>query len=289
MSRTFKRERGFLTFAQNGPSGDYVRMAYALALSLKATQKEAPHLSVVVTPGTEIPDRYRRVFDEVIDVPWLDEAKHSDWKLENEWKAFHITPYEETVKLDADMLFLSDISEWWSLMSRQEVMAATTVHTYREEIVTSTVYRETFVNNGLPNVYSAFTFFRAGDFAQEIFEMMELIYHNWERFTFTFMDETRPRSPNTDVALALAIKLTDNVHLCTPSGIIPTFVHMKSKVQNWPRGMAGEKWTDHISVTFSDDLELKIGRHRQRLPFHYHDKSFLTDEIIEKYERALGL
>ena len=35
--REFKRERGFLTFAQNSTT-DYVRLAYGLALSLKATQ-----------------------------------------------------------------------------------------------------------------------------------------------------------------------------------------------------------------------------------------------------------
>ena len=72
--RSFKRQRGFLTFAQNGQH-DYLRMAYGLALSLRATQSE-PYLSVVVTPGTVVPPHYRDVFDEVIDVPWIDEAQH---------------------------------------------------------------------------------------------------------------------------------------------------------------------------------------------------------------------
>ena len=52
--RTTKRPRGFLTFAQNGKL-DYLRMAYAMALSLKATQRE-PYLTVVVTPGTVVPE-----------------------------------------------------------------------------------------------------------------------------------------------------------------------------------------------------------------------------------------
>jgi hypothetical protein len=41
-NREFKRKRGFFTFAQNG-THDYVRMAYALALSLKATQTDVPY------------------------------------------------------------------------------------------------------------------------------------------------------------------------------------------------------------------------------------------------------
>jgi hypothetical protein len=43
-NREFKRKRGFFTFAQNG-THDYVRMAYALALSLKATQTDVPYCS----------------------------------------------------------------------------------------------------------------------------------------------------------------------------------------------------------------------------------------------------
>ena len=83
-----------------------------------------------------MPAAYRAVFDEVIDVPWIDEAQQSDWKLENEWKAFHVTPYQETIKLDADMLFVSDISGWWPLLARQELLACTTVETYRGEVMT---------------------------------------------------------------------------------------------------------------------------------------------------------
>jgi hypothetical protein len=93
-NREFKRKRGFFTFAQNG-THDYVRMAYALALSLKATQTDVPYLSIGVTPGQVVPEKYKWAFDEIIEIPWGDAAKTSSWKLENEWKAYHMTPYEE--------------------------------------------------------------------------------------------------------------------------------------------------------------------------------------------------
>lgn len=284
--REFKRDRGFLVFAQNGTT-DYLRLAYGLALSLKVTQKEVPWLSVVVTPGTIIPDHYREVFDEVIDVPWLDEAQNSAWKLENEWKAIHCTPYRETIKLDADMLFTSDISAWWDILARQDVWMSSDVTTYRGQHVISDHYRKTFTSNSLPNVYTALMYFKASDAALELFDMVETIYHNWQKFFYEFLDDTRPDHVSTDVVFALAIKLLDREDDFTFRGMpMMRFVHMKSRLQNWPSDV-GEDWMGHLSGTVTKDLCLKIGRYRQTLPVHYHDKKFLTDEIISHYEAAL--
>lgn len=286
--RDYKRQRGFITVAQNGRD-DYLRMAYALALSLKATQSETAHLSVIITPGMEVPDNYRAVFDEVIDVPWGDEAANSEWKLENEWKVYHVTPYVETIKLDADMLFTSDIKEWWPLLERQEVTACTTVETYRGEIITSDFYRKCFTANGLPNIYTALMYFRISDVALELFTMAETIYKNWQLFFSEFLEPvTKPSIVSTDVVFALAAKIIDADLFTFPSLPVPRFVHMKSRLQRWPTDIAtDENWTNHVQATLTDDLVFKVGRHRQYLPFHYHSKTFLEDEFIQIYERHL--
>lgn len=281
--RSFKRQRGFLTFAQNGRD-DYLRMAYALALSLKATQTE-PYLAVIVTPGTEIPEQYRAVFDEVLDVPWLDEAKLSDWKLENEWKAYHVTPYIETIKLDADMLFTGDIAEWWPLLAHQDIVACTTVETYRGTVITSDAFRQCFTANRLPNVYTACMYFRISETAQAFFEQAQVIYHNWQRFFGEFLEPiTRPAYVSTDVVFALAAKLLGD-DLTTSPIPVPRFVHMKSRLQEWPELIAADDdWTQHVPASLASDGIMKVGRYRQHLPFHYHVKSFLTDKIIQTYE-----
>jgi len=283
--RDIKRPRGFLTFAQNAKD-DYLRMAYALALSLKATQTE-PYLAVAVTPGTEVPDHYRQVFDMVIDIPWLDEAKESGWKLENEWKAYHITPYVETIKLDADMLFTTDIADWWPLLGMRDVWGCDMVETYRGEVASSDFYRQCFTANQLPNLYSSFLYFKISDFAQEFFELSEMIFHDWERFFAEFLEPvTRPSYVSTDVAYALAAKILGD---CVHPSLVPRFVHMKSRLQHWPDLIAeDEDWMRHAPVTLTDDLILKIGRYRQYLPVHYHLKSFLTDELLARYERHLA-
>jgi hypothetical protein len=304
--RVSKRQRGFLTFAQNGRH-DYLRMAYGLALSLQATQAE-PYLTVVVTPGTAVPERYRSVFDEVIEVPWLDEAKDAEWKLQNEWKAYHVTPYVETIKLDADMLFTNDIAAWWPLFN-QDVLGCTTVETYRGEVATSDFYRQCFTANRLPNLYSSFLYFRLSDFAQEYFALCESIFHDWQAFFGEFLEPlSRPLYISTDVVYALAAQLMgDCVYPALP---VPRFVHMKTRMQNWQM-IDDEDWSSHVPVSLTDDLScrriddttaatpptsggrasqliLKLGRYRQSLPVHYHLKNFLTDAMIETYERYLA-
>lgn len=286
MERKFKREHGFLVFAQNGET-DYLRLAYGLALSLRATQKHVPYLSVAITPGMEVPDHYREVFDEVIDIPWIDAAANSEWKLENEWKAYHLTPYRHTIKLDADMLFTSDVSHWWETLARQEFFACTTVEDYRGQVAMSDFYRKTFTSNDLPNIYTAFMYFEYCDLSQRVFEMAEIIFQNWEKFSYEFLDDTRPSYVSTDVVFAMAIKLLDVGDLCTaPKLSVPRFVHMKSRLQDWPQDV-GENWLPNLSMTLSPDLMVKVGRHQQRLPVHYHLKDALTDDMIRTYEEVL--
>lgn len=286
LERQFKRERGFFTFAQNG-THDYIRMAYALALSLKATQEEVPYLAIGITHGTKVPKKYAWAFDEIIEIPWGDAAKDESWKLQNEWKAYHMTPYRETIKLDCDMLFLQNIDTWWDSLAQQDVCAATTALTYRAEVVTSDYYRKTFTANKLPNVYTAFMYFRYSDTAKELFTMAEIIFQNWEKFSFEYMEEPRPTEASTDVVFALAMKLLGLEDECTRPGTFPNFTHMKTKLQDWNEHEVTENWNQHIGVYFTDELELKIGRYRQLAPLHYHMKDFITDEMIDLYEQKV--
>lgn len=285
---TYKRKRGFFTFAQNNSKHDYLRMAYALALSLKATQKDNGYLTVGITPGQEVPAHYLAVFDSVVEIPWGDAAEKSEWKLENEWKAYHMTPYEETIKLDCDMLFTNDISYLWGILEKKDFWVATKVVTYRGEAITSDICRKSITACGLPNAYSAFTYFKKCNTSKEVFSMMELITYNWDKFSWEFMGENRPEEGfSTDVALALAIHLTGNTEKCTEDSFdFPSFVHMKSELQDWNFHVVTSEWTKNISYFLTDALELKIANYKQELPVHYHCKDFITDPIIKKLETA---
>jgi len=284
--------KGFFTIAQ----GDaYVRFAYALALSLKVSQKEHNKLSIGITPGYKVPDEYVHAFDQIIEIPWGDAAERSEWKLENEWKAIYMTPYDETIKLDADMLFTSDISEWWNVLEHSEAVFATNASTYRNELVESDYYRKVFTQNNLPNVYTAFFYFKKTDNVYELFKQAQHIYDNWQRYFGEFTEpDDRPKFVSTDVVFAIAAKILDveswnqRIHLD-----VPTFVHMKTQLQKWAvdhgHPPIPEEWNRVIQTYFTEDCELFIGNYLQTLPFHYHLKDWLTDEMIATMERKLGV
>ena len=56
-------EKGFLIYANNTWKTDYLKQAYALGLSIKLFN---PNAHITVVTNTEINDRYKKVFDDVI-------------------------------------------------------------------------------------------------------------------------------------------------------------------------------------------------------------------------------
>ena len=94
-----------------------------------------------------------------------------------------------------------------------------------------------------------------------------------------------------DLVYALAIKLLDLEDTVCDYNIkdVPTFVHMKSFVQNIPQHKISNDWTQSLTSQLSDDLKVRVANYEQSLPFHYVEKNWMTDEKIQQYERALGV
>ena len=176
--------RGYLVIAQNNETNDYLTQAYALALNLKLTQVIS-NLSVCVDKSTKklIKEKHKNVFDHIIDIPGSDDAKDSKWKINNKWKYYQMSPYDETVILDTDMMFPFDISYWWDILSNKDVWTTVFVKNYREEIIKDDRYhRKAFIDNNLPNIYTAFFYFKKSELAEELFTMIKIIFNNWEKF-----------------------------------------------------------------------------------------------------------
>lgn len=276
--------RGYLTFAQNSGSVDYLNMAYAQALSIKATQ-EINSYAVVVDSATEqlITDQHRRVFDHIIPLPGVDLSANDRWKLKNEWKAFQATPYDETVKIEADMLLTASVDHWWDIMSQQDACFTTNVVDYTGQIASNRAYRQVFDVNNLLNVYSGFYYFKKTPLTQELFEYARLVYANWAMFRDDVLTACTEREPSTDLVFAIAAKLCGDDNFYNPASTVPRFVHMKGAINGWS---INQDWQEMVYHQF-DGAALTVGFSRQQVPFHYHQKNFITKNIVENYEKLL--
>jgi len=272
-------KKGFLTLAQNGEH-DYLKMAYVLSMSLKLSQKKINNISVIVNEGTIIPDKYRTWFDKIIFV----EIPKSEWKVENKWQYYWLSPYDETIVLDADMLFFNDIEEWWKMLSNFEINFTTKVRNYRNEIITSDYYRKTFTKNNLPTLYTAFFYFQKSKKNEDFFNFLRIIFENWEQFYERVLKDP-PKFLSGDVVYSLAAKSFFNRNWYNLSDFL-SFVHMRSRLQDED---IFDKWTKELPVfftTYNKKIELKVNNFNQFYPFHYIEKEFLNEEVIKLYEEC---
>lgn len=272
--------------AQN-TSVDYVQQACIAAMSIRATNDNA---SICLITNDTVPDKYKPLFDHIVEIPWGDHADGEDWKIHNRWKIYHAIPYDETVVMDTDMLVLQDISSWFDFLRNYDLYFTSKVYTYRDEPVTGTFYRRAFVKHNLPNVYCGFHWFKKADLPHEFYTWLEMITNNWQQFYKAHAGGKRFQTKcSIDLSSAIAVKIMDIENLVTnPKVKNPSFVHMKPRIQNWNQ-MFGERWQDRVGTYFSNDLSLKIGNYQQTGIFHYTEDDFVNERIVTLYEKHLGI
>jgi hypothetical protein len=277
------KTQGILVLAQNLDNVDYVEQACLLAMSLHVTNSNT--LISIVT-NDSVPDVYVNLFDKIIPIPFNDDAKDSEWKIENRWKLYHATPYDRTLVLDTDMLILQDISSWWEVLYNYDVFFTSKVFTYRGEAVTSDYYRKTFTANNLPNLYSGFHYFEKIKLALEFYTWLEIVMQNWELFYGSYVKENYPGRVSVDVSAAIVAKILDcDTEITNTYRNFPTFTHMKPNIQNWSSSKS--KWQDCVGVYINRDCQIKIGNHTQTGILHYTEKDFVTPALIERYRNYL--
>jgi uncharacterized CHY-type Zn-finger protein len=285
--------KGYICIAQNTGDHDYLSMSYAMALSLKATQK-INNVCLCVDADTRslLTGKHYAVFDDIVNIPWHDDAQyHPSWKIHNKWKYAHMTPYTETIVLDSDVIFTENIDHWWTHLTKKDFLACTNVKTFRGENVTGDYYRKKFTELNLPNVYTNFMYFKQSELTYEITRMTEIIMTNWDVFYEKYLRGIGQNWMSADMAYALAIRILDVEDLTCDYHIkdVPTFVHMKSYIQNINIVKINSDWTKSLTSQLSDDLSVMIGNYRQETPVHYVEKHWMTEDKIAIYEKALGI
>mgnify|MGYP000459721816 CR=1 FL=1 len=270
---------GYLIIVNDKQDTDYAKLAYALALSIKNTQKEGyDKVALVINDKTRIENFTSTwVFDEIIE--W-NGADHWDGRSYMD----ELTPWEHTICLDADMLFLRDYSHWAEyFIKNSELYIANKAYTYRSEVITGDYYRKCFTANELPNLYSFYTFFvKNSPLVKDFFNLNREIIKNPELYSNNFLGKYKPKIVGTDEAFALAAKILDVSEDISYPLEFPRVVHMKGMIQNWP--YAAEDCFDHVGFYFNKKGKLKIGNYEQNDIVHYVNKEKVTLETVNILE-----
>ena len=273
---------GYLLVVAENEFVDYLQLAYALAISIKNTQKSGfNQVALVINNKQKLKDLNSSwVFDHVIE-----------WNQETFWDGRswmdHLTPFEYTVCLDVDMLFMRDYSHWVEyFIENSELYVANKSYTYRGEIAVDHHYRKTFIKNDLPNLYSMYTFFKKdSEVVKEFFDLGRYIIKNPIEFSNIFLSDHKPRVVGTDESFALAAKILDITDDIAYPLEFPRVVHMKPMIQNWP--WPADCWSDHVGFYLNQKGKLKIGNYQQHDIVHYVEKDKINKEMINILEEVL--
>lgn len=273
---------GYLIIVSTDDNVDYLKMAYALAMSIKSTQKEGyDKVALIIndiSPVKKLKSPW--VFDRVIK-----------WDKETFWNGRswmdQLSPWDYTVCLDADMLFLRDYSHWIDyFINNTDLYIANKSYTYRDEIVSNNSYRKAFVHNNLPNLYSFYTFFKKdSESATRFFTLGRYIIKNQNEFKNLYLSMYKPKIIGTDEAFALSAKILGIEDEISYPLDFPKVVHLKPMIQDW--NIDTEKVSDQVGFYFNKNSELKIGSYKQDNIVHYVEKDLITDEHISILENKI--
>lgn len=254
--------KGFVILAQNTASIDYVLCAEALAHSIKKTMPDA---SIALITNDKVSSK---LFDHVIPLPYGDLDKDGNWKLINDWQVYEASPYEYTIKLEADMYIPRSIDYWWDILKERDVVISTSIRNFKQEISDVKAYRKFIYENNLPDTYNAITYFKKSELAEQFFQVVREIFENWPEYRKT-LKCNQDEIATTDWVYAIASHIIGVEKTTLPQFKDMSMVHMKRFINNAP----SDDWTDVFLYEILDHT-LRINSMPQMYPFHYHVKSF---------------
>jgi len=250
--------KGFIILAQNSDI-DYVTCAEVLANSIRKTM---PNSSITLLTNDITSSGY---FDNIIELPYGDKGGMS-----NDWQVYDASPYEYTIKLEADMFLPSSIDYWWDTLMNRDLVVCNTIRNFKQEISPAMHYREFIYMNNLPNVYNAITYFKKSDNAEYFYKLVRNIFENWEDYKKILKcDNDEPAT--TDWVYAIACHIVGIEKTTLPNFTQMSMVHMKQYINN----TAHIDWTKELVYECNDTL--KINTFPQRYPFHYYIKDFAKE------------
>ena len=262
--------KGYIWFAQNNSTTDYIELSKRLAISIKS-YNQINKVCVITDRPVECKEfDYVKVLDK-------DHSKNQEWKMNNEWQVFKLSPFTHNIKLEADMLFTSNTDWWWNHLHQNNLVFSYNCRNYQDKTIKDTPYRELFKVNQLPNVYNGLTYFRRSIQAEQFFKICRTITLNWKEVSKKMLINCHAPEPTTDVVYALALKIMDPLQENKIEYDWFNFVHNKNAINNLSPVYNNDQYLNPIKV----GNKTYVGGYRQDRIWHYYNKG-LPKELDER-------
>jgi len=246
--------RGVLIFALGGDSLDYLAMARWSALRIQRWWQ----LPVTVVTDRDTDDS---VFDHVIQVDtptersrrWFDDLGcHTPWHNHDRCDAWHLSPYDRTVLMDADFVVASD-----TLMP---VIAHDRFWCYQRATAVGTGHQfDTFGQHRHPLAWATVMAFGRDSESRYIFDAMRMIRDNWLHYRDLYhIDSALFRN---DFALSIALPLI-NGH------VQPHLPNAGAMLNVLPDQRLRQQGPDHFEVDFCNNRRIPMRCVLENTDFH---------------------
>jgi hypothetical protein len=267
--------------AQNNSTTNYLRLAYLQRLSLKLVSPDIPYAVVTDQASLDsIPQEHAQMFDHVILLT-TDWAQDQEWKQRNDWQLAALTPFNETIKVETDLLFTRAIDHWFTMLRHRDVVLSLGCRNYLGDPAASRKYRQVFDSNNLPDTYSGLMYWRNTVTANNFFQLCKRIYKFWDlvKQDLAYCDD--PGS--NDLVFSIAARCIGEELVTLPAADFFNITHMKPAING---KVERKNWLNELHIEL-DPPYIRVNGQDQTYPFHYQNKNWVTDEMIRKYEHAI--
>lgn len=246
--------RGFVIMAQDTDKVNYTTCAKVLELSIKR-----------VMPNANI---------TIITSDMLPYGNFGGYN--NDWQVYEVSPYDETIKLEADMIIPRSIEHWWDILNVNDVVVSTKIRNFKGELSDCRVYRKFIDDNMLPDTYNSITYFKKSEAAKLFYTVVRDIFEHWAEYK-TILKCNKEELVTTDWVYAIACHIIGVEKTTLPNFDEMSMIHMKQFVN----GIPSEDWTKTLVYEILPDV-IRVNTYTQQYPFHYHVKTF-SDKLLESY------
>jgi hypothetical protein len=270
--------KGVLLFAQNNSKIDYIKQAQFCASRIKE------HLGLPVCLATDNTNlletnykNYKEYFDNIIQIDRVNTGNRKRFsdgiygrKITLEWfnysriDAYDITPYDETIVMDTDVLISNNVL-LECFENDQTFMIAKESKDIRVTSPRATRALKWIGDHSIEMVWATLFYFKKNKEVEMLFRLMQHIRENYNYYRLTFaITETKYRN---DFVFAMAIHIING-----------------RKKEQWPHSMPGNLWhtldLDHLVSVDGNELKFLLENEYEYYPANV---SGLNVHVMNKF------